>query len=403
MKKLRIAVITTEFVTETYISGGIANHFFRLFKEIASYGHDVHIFTQSDRDNESFLLDKLNIHRINVDDRFNRILNRLSLGLFRETIETLYFSFMAYAGIRRMDARHRFDLVQFCNYPNCGLFAAMFLPIPAVNMVASYTAVWNKLGRVKRNIDIRLIEWIEWLQFKFSRNIYAPSYTLKRLVEKQVHISNVNVIRTPIYIETRHWDFSVYNRHLKDKTYLLFFGRYQLHKGFHILAKALPPVLRKFPEAHAVFVGPDKPSRLGPSMKEYARLQCKKDSDRLIFIDQISHARLYPIISRARLVVLPSLIDNLPNTLIESMTLGKPVIGTIGASFDELIVDGKNGFLVPAGDLTALSQKIIEVWLRPDLNEIGQTAKKTVKALSPERTVRELLAYYEGVLALNKS
>ncbi len=42
---------------------------------------------------------------------------------------------------------------------------------------------------------------------------------------------------------------------------------------------------------------------------------------------------------------LPSRIDNLTNTCIESMALGKVVIGTQGAIFEQLIEDGVNCFL----------------------------------------------------------
>src|ERR1051326_7456438 len=45
-------------------------------------------------------------------------------------------------------------------------------------------------------------------------------------------------------------------------------------------------------------------------------------------------------------VVLPSLIDNLPNSCLEAMGLGRVVIGTKGTSFEELITDEANGFLI---------------------------------------------------------
>ncbi len=71
-------------------------------------------------------------------------------------------------------------------------------------------------------------------------------------------------------------------------------------------------------------------------------------ASRLVLIDNLPHRQLYPIIAAARLVVLPSLVDNLPNACLEAMGLGTAVIGTTGASFEELITDGVNGFLVPS-------------------------------------------------------
>ncbi len=110
---------------------------------------------------------------------------------------------------------------------------------------------------------------------------------------------------------------------------------------------------------------------------------------------QCPHNQLYPVIKGARLVVLPSLIDNFPNTCLEAMALAKPVVGTTGASFEELIVEGKTGFLVPAGEVDALADKINEVWITSSPGEIGQEAKRKVQDFSPEQTIQRFLDYCE--------
>ena len=179
---------------------------------------------------------------------------------------------------------------------------------------------------------------------------------------------------------------------------MLFFGRFQLHKGFHILAQALPQVLETHQDCYVAMVGLDTKTSIAPSMKEYARSLAGDNADRLIFLDQTRHGQLYPIIAGARLVVLPSLIDNLPNTCLEAMALGRPVIGTRGASFDEVIIDGETGFLVPPGDVKALATKINEAWTHAQLDEIGRAAQRRVEDFAPERTVGDLVRYYNDIL-----
>jgi glycosyltransferase involved in cell wall biosynthesis len=107
---------------------------------------------------------------------------------------------------------------------------------------------------------------------------------------------------------------------------------------------------------------------------------------------------LYPIIAGAHLVALPSLIDNMPNAGLEAMALGKAVIGTFEGSFDELIDDGHNGFLITADDVEALSEKLSETWVNPNLAAIGNAARARVKDFLPETTTDSLLAYYRQVL-----
>jgi glycosyltransferase involved in cell wall biosynthesis len=97
-------------------------------------------------------------------------------------------------------------------------------------------------------------------------------------------------------------------------------------------------------------------------------------------------------------VVLPSLVDNLPNACLEAMALGKPVIGTSGASFEELLTDGISGFLVPPGDPRALADRIIAVWDRPDLDSIGEAARRRAGELAPDRTIPLLEEHFRLVV-----
>jgi glycosyltransferase involved in cell wall biosynthesis len=209
----------------------------------------------------------------------------------------------------------------------------------------------------------------------------------------------VRVIRTPFYVETLNWDTSVYDRFLKDKPYLLFFGRFQLHKGFHTLAQALPRVLRQYPDAYAAFVGRDMESRLASSMAGYARAQCGGAADRIVVLEKLPHRQLYPVIAGARLVVLPSLVENLPNAGLEAMALGRAVIGTRGTGFEELITDGETGFLVTPDNPDALADAIISAWVHPKREAIGAAARRKSLEFSPETTVEALLSYYREVLA----
>jgi glycosyltransferase involved in cell wall biosynthesis len=92
------------------------------------------------------------------------------------------------------------------------------------------------------------------------------------------------------------------------------------------------------------------------------------------------------------------LIDNLPNSCLEAMGIGKVVIGTNGASFDELITDGVNGFLVDPNDAEALADKLIAAWVDPKLNEMSTAAKQSMHDFAPDKTVTSLLTYYSEVM-----
>ncbi len=398
---MHIGFVTPEYVTENYFSGGLANYVHRVAKALVSFGHEVQIITLSEIDQAEFEHQGVMVHRVTVG-KLHKWLNRLTRYRLSSTTKFFEFSFQAARKLRQLHEQKPFDILQFPNSRACGLCSKLLLHIPQVTRISCYRPVWNEQAGVKRNLDAKATEWLEWLQLRLSQHTYAPSYTLQKMLAQDAQISNVKVIRTPFYLETEDLDSSIYDACLKDKQYLLFFGRFQLHKGFHILAQALPQVLEKHPDCHAAFVGLDMPSSLGSSMKEYALSLCGKHAERLTFIGQTPHTQLYPIIAGAKLVVLPSLIDNLPNACLEAMALGKPVVGTIGASFDELITDGETGFLIPADNVEALATKINEAWENPKLNEIGQGAKHKMQEFGIERTVQELLHYYQNIVKQNQ-
>ena len=60
----------------------------------------------------------------------------------------------------------------------------------------------------------------------------------------------------------------------------------------------------------------------------------------------------------ARALVLPSFAEGLPVVIMEAMALRRPVISTFVAGIPELVTEGKHGWLVPAGDVEALTEAI---------------------------------------------
>ncbi|MFN2511709.1 MAG: glycosyltransferase family 4 protein [Pyrinomonadaceae bacterium] len=397
LEPLRIAFATPEYVTEAYFDGGLANYIHRVAKALADMGHDIHVLTFSEIDEAEFEHDGVSVHRI-TGGKCGPLLNRLTRHRLTMTPPFLDLSVRVYRKLRWLNSQQPFHLVQFPNYSCCGLVSMVCLSVPHVLRASSYQPAWNDAAGVKRKLDSRMMECLERLQFRLSRYIYAPSYAVQRMLSKEARLPRVRVIRTPFYVETRDWDNSVYDRFLKGKKYLLFFGRFQLHKGFHTLAQALPRVLEQYPDAYAALVGRDMESSLAPSMADYSRAQCGSSADRLVLLRNLPHRQLYPVIAGAHLVVLPSLIDNFPNSCLEAMGLGKVVIGTVGTSFDELISQGATGFLVSPNNPDALAQEIISAWIHPKLEEMGAAARQKILEFSPEKTVETLLTYYREVL-----
>lgn len=400
---MKVCILTTEFVTEHYFSGGLAQHFFRIARWLVEQGHKVSVITMSDKD-EKIDFEGIEVYRVSPGEGlFLRLAKIVTLNRIVGIIDSINYSYSAYKKVKAINKKESIDIVHAPNTHACGYFALKMLKIPHIVIVSCYRPFWNELAGVRRGIDRYFDECIEKFYYRSAKYIYAPSFNLKRILAREIGVQNVDIIRTPFYLEVPELDDSVYTEKFDSKDYILFYGRLQIHKGVHIIARALPDLLSGLPEMYAGFVGSDASSKFGGSMKKYILKQAGKYSERVIFHDAVRHDKLYPIIKKARLVVLPSLIDNLPNTLLEAMGLGKVVIGTTGASFDEVIEDGKTGFLVPIGDPKALEQKIKNVWNREDLDKIGSAASEKIREFAPERTVGDLIDYYKKISRKEKS
>lgn len=394
---MRIGFATPEYVTESYFSGGLANSVHRTSTALRSRGHEVHVFTRSDGNDEDLSHDGVRVHRV-AGGRLARWITRASGGRLRESSEWIDFSARAWRRIARVHREGRFDVLQFPNYSGCGVVSSLLLPVPFAVRLSTWGPEWNERAGIPRSADRVAGERFEALQLRLARHVYAPSRNVQQMARSRARLERVDVIPTPFFLEGSDRDPSLYQERFEGKQYLLFFGRYQLHKGFHVLAQALDEFLERNPGAHAVFVGMDLPSPLCPSMREYAERACPRHRDRLIFVDQTPHSRLYPVIEGSRLVVLPSLVDNLPNACLEAMALGKAVVGTSGTSLEELLTDGVTGFLVPPGDSRALGDLLNAVWNRKDLDEIGRAAAERVKQFDPEVTIPLLESYFRAII-----
>lgn len=102
----------------------------------------------------------------------------------------------------------------------------------------------------------------------------------------------------------------------------------------------------------------------------------------------------------ADLFVLPSLEDNLPNTMLESMSCGTPVLGFGVGGIREVIAEGVTGWTAPQGDAEALGGKLVSlVRDKKRLREVGDASRKMAeRSFRLESQAREYCALYEELV-----
>jgi len=99
--------------------------------------------------------------------------------------------------------------------------------------------------------------------------------------------------------------------------------------------------------------------------------------------------------------VLPSYNEGLPMALLEAMAQGVPVISTHVGGIPELVRDGQEGFLIPAGDKLALGGAIVRLLESPALRAgMGAAARRRVEEqFSPQAALAKLDDIYGRAMA----
>jgi glycosyltransferase involved in cell wall biosynthesis len=106
-------------------------------------------------------------------------------------------------------------------------------------------------------------------------------------------------------------------------------------------------------------------------------------------------------LSEADIFVLPSRTESLPNSVLEAMAAGLPVIASAVGGTPEIIDDGRTGLLSPAGDAHALAERISRVMRDAALgNDLARAARQEAEArFSFTRMVAAFDSLYSRELA----
>ncbi|MDQ3671717.1 MAG: glycosyltransferase family 4 protein [Actinomycetota bacterium] len=137
----------------------------------------------------------------------------------------------------------------------------------------------------------------------------------------------------------------------------------------------------------------------GPDLPDVRRAVAELGLDeRVRFLGPLARARVLTVFRAADASLLASSWENFPHTVVEALAVGTPVVATAVGGVPELVRDGENGLLVPAGDRDALAAAIQRLVAEPGLRErLAAGAAPSVEHLRPERLYPRLEAILREV------
>ncbi len=382
----RIAFLTPEFVTEKGATGGVGAYVLKMAKALTDQGLEAEVFVAS-REPGVVEYQGLRVERV-ANER--SLLVRGAARSLRPLVGPQADVLVELANARRLaralERRHEaqpFDVVQSSNYNLTGAFVARAAGRRHLIRISTSRTLYDQ---ARGSRQARTSRWVERLDARIMRRadaVYAPSRLLADFFGRTYGL-DVGVVRPPAELGTipaTTFPFPLPER------YLIHFGSLGERKGTDLVAQALTAAWRVEPALRMVWIGPIDERTLASYRASWGT-----QGDHVAVLGKVEKSLTYGAVSGAVASVLPSKVDNLPNTVIESLILGVPVIGSDGASIDELVEDGVSGALVAIGDVEGLTRAMLEAW-RGEAPWVGTgfRAPAMLHEMRPERAVERFL------------
>ncbi len=168
-------------------------------------------------------------------------------------------------------------------------------------------------------------------------------------------------------------------------------GRLVPWKGFEALIEITPKLVEKYGSFKLLIAGD------GPQMKKLSKMVVKKKLDDYVAITgSLERDVLFKYIRVADVFVLNTNYEGLSHQLLETMSIGTPVITTDVGGNPELIDDKINGLLVRFNNKKELLKSIMKVLDDQNLSDkLSHNAKTKLKKFNPENMVSELIKEFK--------
>lgn len=308
----------------------------------------------------------------------NRVLSDLAEG---ETTGSRFVNFCRrFRKLRRIWKREKPDLVLSCAGKN------NFMTV-ATTMFTRTKAVVSVVGEAKEEYPGRLMPMLAGLLFPRAAGIVlqterSRAFFSDRIRKKAVVLPNS---LNPAFIRPRYTG-------PRDKE-IVAVGRLDANKNHEMMIRAFAALQNRYPEYTLTIYGEGELR---------GRLQAL--AQELGVAERVSMPGMVADIARriekASLFLITSYSEGVSNALIEALATGLPVIATDVPSggTQELMTDGVNGLIIPAGDAAALEKAMDRLLGDPAYAEkLGCEAAHIQERLAPEQVNRLWREYFEGI------
>lgn len=381
---MKIAFLTSEYPhVKTGNAGGIGTSIKNLAIGLLAEGCSVRILVYGQKEEGVFDDNGITVQQIQ-----NVKLKGLSWWLTRKKIEKIINNLYANAAIDLVEAPDWTGITSFIKPAKC--------PI-VVKLHGSDTYFCH--------LDNRPVKWIN----KFhERKALQNANGLLSVSQFTADLTNkVFGLQKDFTIIPNSIDIDLFDRNnpTNKKDTILYFGSLIRKKGLLELPFIFNEVIQKNPDARLILIGKDVSDILTGNPSTWAMMQSQFTPEALqnvTYLGSVPYQDIKMHIEDAAICVFPTFAEALPVSWIEAMALQKPIVASNIGWANEVIEDGKEGFLVHPKDHKYYAERILELLENSKLQEeFGIKArKKVLLKFSAEIVVKQSLSFYTKVANL---
>lgn len=390
-------------------SGGIGTYVAHLVRLLVERGETVHVIGQlwpgAAIATEELCQGRLVIHRLPYEEPSMwfgpRCSRSMTAPLARELYTSAYppqsFSWQASLLAERLVEQENIDVIEGQDYEAPLYFLQLRRALglgpkkhpPCIVHLHSPTRLIGRYNQWDMTLPRwRIADGMESYSIAAADRLLCPSQFLARQAASEfaLGVGAVDVIPYPlgdgVVVERR--------REVWSQGTICYVGRLERRKGILEWIEAAVALARQYRGARFEFIGANV---IGAN-----RLLSEQWLDRAIpravksqftFHGEVARAAMPALLARARLAVVPSRWDNFPNTCMEAMQCGLPVLTTGAGGMVEMVTDGQTGWLAQAASAAGLREALRRfLAASPDrLAAMGRQAAQAIARLCDGETI----------------
>lgn len=203
-------------------------------------------------------------------------------------------------------------------------------------------------------------------------------------------------IESSISIETTLSTYQNANEKKLEKTiYLLFISRLVKEKGIYIAIDTIEILIKKY-KINNIILNIAGDGKIFAEVQSYIN---KKNMNNINLLGNVTGKEKDELYKKSHIMLFPTYFgEGLPNSILEGMGSGLPIISRINAGIPDQVIDNENGFLTDSKDPEWFAKKIYfllenkDIYCRISSNNINKSEYYSIKSIKGR-----LLNYYEEI------